>query len=141
MGTGDAGLQIVRHQHFRHPAKELERTDVRRDPVGQSLAPGGLAEGVAAGPQHGHEHFGEPHLPGAAVRHRNRVAGIIDELLFTRFVDLAHHRVLTATPLKITVAELGVLQPVKVVGFVFLPQKEPCHPLAPKLLVDVIPVR
>ena len=43
----DAGLEIVGHRSLRHTAEEVERVDVRTDPVRQRLAPARLGVGVA----------------------------------------------------------------------------------------------
>lgn len=119
--AGHPGPQVVRHQDLTDAAEEREPPDVRSDPVEQPLAPGRLAEGVAAGPHHREEDLGEADLAGAGVGHRHRLPGVIDEQLLARLVDLPHHRVLAVAPLLIKLAEPAVLQPAGGLGPVLLP--------------------
>ena len=105
MGEADPRAQIVGDHELRAPAHELEGADVRRRPVRQGLRPRRLGEGVARGPEHGHEDLRLPLLAGLAVDHRHRLPGVVDEQLLAGAVLLAYHQVELPGPGPVLVAE------------------------------------
>ena len=102
-----------------------------RDPVLQTLRPGGLRVGVPRGPQHRHEHLGPDFLPRGPVDHRNRHPRVVHEQLLAAPVLLAHHQVLPAEPLPVVAAEPRVLVSVRMPLLVLLPEQVQGHALAP----------
>ena len=78
-GAGHAGLQVVRHQDFRHCSEELKDAQVRSDPVGQTLRPGRLRKAVAAGAQDRHKDGRCPPFSRRGIVDHDRIAGIVDE--------------------------------------------------------------
>ena len=56
-------------------------------------------------------------------------------------MGLAHHDIEASAPRTVALAELAVLQPLGVLGFVLLPQQRQRHPLAAAFGVDPSPVR
>ena len=131
MGAADPRAQIVGDHQLGAPADELEGADVRRRPVLQGLRPRRLGEGVARGPEDGHEDLRLPHPAGLAVDHRHRLPGVVDEQLLAGAVVLAHHQVELPGPGPVLVAEPAVLQPLGVGLLVLLPQQRQRHALAP----------
>jgi len=84
----DGTLQVIRHHDFRRAAEELERAQMRTDPVTQILPGRGFREGIAAGAQHGHEDGGRVHFAALRIVDRDRGAGVVDEHLLAGAVLL-----------------------------------------------------
>src|SRR5690554_5273676 len=119
-------------------AQELEGTLMRRDPVGQRLAPGGLGVGVAGSAQHGNEHLGPSLLAGGLVDDWHGRAAIVDEQLLAGAVDLAHAAPLTVPPGAVMVAEpTGAVGLVAVDLDVLRPEQLQGDALALERLVDL----
>jgi len=133
--------QVVRDHQLRHTATELQGPHMRTDPVGQTLAPRRLREGVAAGAPHRHEHLRLPHLARARVDHRHRRAAIVDEQLLSGPVHLAHAQVQLATPRPVQVAEPAVLVTIRMLLPILLPDQGKRHVPTLELLVHRRPVR
>jgi len=140
-GGGDAGRDIVGDDESRHPTQEFEAAPVRADPVRKPLAPGGLHVGEITRPQHGDKDLGLPHLPGAPVHHRHRLAGVVYEKPFAGHIVLAQHRLQGALPAPVELAELAILIAVGVSRPVLLPEQPQGHTFAAQLLVDRRPLR
>ena len=85
MGAADPRAQIVWHHQLGTPAVEFEGAHVRCHPVRQGLRTRRLGEGVARGPEHGHEDLRLTHLAGSSrSTHRHRLPGVVDEQLSRR---------------------------------------------------------
>ena len=123
-GTGDATLQVVRHQHLRGGAKVIQHPDMTADPVGKALTPGGFGECVVRCAHHAYEDLCLPDFARMPVRYRHRLAGIIDKAFFAGQMFLAHHRIQFAGPFPVVMAEPAVTKPFRVIGLVLLPQQE-----------------
>ena len=104
-------------------AKVLEHLDVAADPDGKALTPGGLDEGEVAGSKHAHEDLGVAHLPGVAVHHRHRVAGVVHEDLLPRRMLLAQDGIDRGLPRAVEVAVAAVLEAVEMVPLVLEPEQ------------------
>ena len=116
-------LWIVGGNQHGQTAEILESTDVRSDPAGQLLAPGGLGEGVTAESHGGHENRGSVNLIGLAVANRDGRAGVIDKQLFSRVVLLPKREVLSPVPLAVQVAEPAVAVASGICLLIFLPEQ------------------
>ena len=102
---GDAGFEIVRYGGPRHAAEEIERVDVRPDPVGQRLAPARLRVGVARRAQHRDEQMRLVHLARHRIDDRRRAAGPVHEQLVARRVGLPHRRRQPPAPFAVKLAK------------------------------------
>jgi hypothetical protein len=140
VGTGDAGLEVVRHDQAGAAAEEGERVDVRRDPVGQLLGRQRLGIGVVRRPEDRHEELGLRHLAGGGIDDRDGLAGEVDEQLLARAVLLAHHEIEPPPPVPVVAAELGVLVAVGLALLVFEVQQLEGHALSSQLAMDRRPV-
>ena len=114
---------------------------MRRRPVGKGLRPGRLGEGVARRPEHRDEDLCLALLAGLAVHHRDRLTGVVHEHLLARTVLLAHHHVERRRKRAVPLTELAVLQSLGVDRLVLVPQQRERHSLAPKLAVNLDPLR
>ena len=88
----NASLQIVGHSSLRHATEEIERVDVRADPVGQRLRPAGLSVGIARRPERRDEEMCLVHLTGHRIDDVDGIAGPVDEQLVAGHVRLPHGR-------------------------------------------------
>ena len=91
-GATDARLQIVGNDESGNAVKKTKHPDMRADPVGERLRPGGLGKGVTGRTQHRHEDLRLADLTGLAIDNRNLLAGIIHEDLVAGRMLLAHRR-------------------------------------------------
>ena len=87
-GFAHSRLGVVGNHQHRQTAEIFESPDMRADPAGQLLAPGGFGKGVTAESHDGHEDRRLVDRAGVAVVNRNRGAGIIDKQLFAGVVLL-----------------------------------------------------
>ena len=86
--------------------------------------------------------MGLPDLAGLGRDEGDRLSGIVDEALLTGLVGLAHGAFLQALPLRVALAELGiVVAGVRVLLGIFLPQQLFGDALALERLVEGGPVR
>lgn len=101
--------------------------------VRQTLAPGGLAVGIAGSPQHRHKNLRLPDLSGARVHDRNRRPGIINEEFFARHMLLPHAGFEAGFPTPVMHTELRILVGAlaRVGGDILLPEQLQGHPLTP----------
>src|ERR1700683_4226247 len=88
----DAGFEIVRHRSLWRTAQEVERVDLRTNPIWQCLAPARLGVGVARRTEYRDEEVGLVHLARHRINDRHRVTSPVDEQLVTRHVRLSHRR-------------------------------------------------
>ena len=133
--------EIVRDHALGHATEKPQRPHVRGAPVGQRLRPGGLGIGVARRPEHRDEHLCLAQLSALAGHDRRRVPGVVDEQLLAGAVALAHDHIDALAEGAVALAELAVLNPVRMLGLVLLPQQRQGDPLAPQLGVNVRPIR
>src|SRR6266571_4878916 len=75
------------------------------------------------------------------IKHRDGIAGPIDEQLLARHMRLAHRRRDALAPLDIEVTEPTVAVAVRVLRSVFLPEQQQRHAAPFELLLDRRPVR
>jgi hypothetical protein len=87
-----ADLGVVRHDLARHTANEVQRPDMRANPVRQGLGRGRLDIGVAGGAQYGDEDLGCPHLAGRPINHIDSLSGIVDKQPLAGRMDLPQCR-------------------------------------------------
>jgi len=139
-GGGDAALQVVGNQEGWDAAQMFEGTDVAADPVGQALAPGGLAVGVVGGAQDGDEDGRLADFAGHRVDDGHGRPGVVDEQLLARGMGLAQAHREAADPVPVVVAEAAVAVAVGVLGLVFLPEQVEGDTLVPQLAVHGRPV-
>jgi hypothetical protein len=137
-GFADAGLEIVRNQDLRDPAEESKRTDMGLDPGRKITRESGPGKGVTAGAQGGHKEPGFSGGTGDGIRHRDRLAGIIDKELLTGSIDLTKTDIQLPSPLLIMETKLAVLIPVRVGLPVFQPQKTQRYPLTGQLPAEIL---
>ena len=136
----DARLEIIGHRGLRHAAEEVERVDVRADPVGQRLGPARLRIRIARRAESGDEQVRLVHLAGHRIDDGNRVASPIDEQLVTRQVRLPHDRRQPLPPLAVQLAEVRVAVAVGTFGAMLLPQDHQRDAAPLQLLVYLGPI-
>ena len=141
MRLGHATAQIVGHQDLCGAAEKSKTAGVRAQPVGQFLRPGGFGEGVAGGAQHGDEDLCLANFAGLPVDDWHRLAGIVDEQLFTCTMFLAHDHVDLGGPEPVVLAEPAVLEALRMGESIFLPKQGQGYAGAAQLCVDMSPVR
>jgi len=140
VGPHDPRLEVVGDDQLGHPAEEGEGLYVGREEALRALVREGPDVGVAAGPEHGHEEGGLPHLAAARVDVRERVAGPVDEELLAGLVFLTHDHVDAPLPGAVVLAEPGVAVAVRVAGAVLLPEQGQGDVLAGELGMHGRPV-
>jgi len=136
----DAHLEIVGHRRLRHAAEEVERVDVRTDPVGQRLRPARLRVRVARRAECRDEQMRRVHLARHRIDDRHRVAGPVDEQLVAGHVRLPHDRRQTLPPFTVKLAEARVAVAVRALAAMLLPQDHQRHAASLQLLVHLAPV-
>ena len=137
---GDAGFEIVGHRSLRHTAKEIERVDVRTNPVGQRLAPARLGVGVARRAECRDEEVRVVHLARHRIDDRHRVASPVDKQLVARHVGLPHRRREAPSPFAVKLAEAGISVAVDMLGAMLLPQDHQRHAATLEFFVHLRPV-
>lgn len=140
-GLVHARLQIVGDQQVRRAAEEGEGADMGADPIRQALRPRGLGKGVVAGAKHGHKDLGLANLAAERVLDGKGLAGVVDESLFPGQMDLAHGWLEFADEGAVAVTETTVLQAVRMLRLVLLPEQKQGHGASFALNVNVGPVR
>src|SRR5260370_39817825 len=103
----DAGFEIVRHRSLWRTPEEVERVDVRTNPVGQRLAPARLGVGVARRAEYRDEEVRLVHLTRHRIDDRRPAASPVDEQLIARHVRLPHRRREAPSPFAVKLAEAG----------------------------------
>src|SRR3984893_8600422 len=124
-GLGDPGLEIVADRLAGDAAEISEGADMRRDPIGQLLAPHRLGVGEIRRAQDGDEDLYRDDLAGEAIDDLAGAAGEVDKQLLAGDMGLAHRRLQPARPTLVKVAEPGIAEPVGRAGSVLLPQRWP----------------
>lgn len=127
-GTGDRISQVIRDEDFRDSLKELKGMNMRLNPGGKILREGGFGEGVIAGPQGGYKDLSLMDLSRFRIDDGDRLPGIIDEELLSGSIFLPEAGIKLLGPLMVEMAELIVLVPVRMLFFVFIPEKLKGHP-------------
>jgi len=140
-GAHDGRFKIVRHDQSRCAAEELERADMRADPVRQGLAPAGFRIGVIRRAQNSDEQFNGATLASGGVCHLHAHAGIVDKHLLTRDMALAHggRQTLHPSAVVLTIGGIGI----SIAGMsraIFLPKQKQGDAGPFQLLVDLSPV-
>jgi hypothetical protein len=120
-GVLDAALEVVGDRQGRHAPEVVVHPDVRRDPVGQALGPGGLDVEVVARAPRAHENLGLAHLARGGIDDGHRLAGVVDKDPLARPVLLAQDGIERGQPARVVGAELGVLVAGRVGGLVLQP--------------------
>ncbi|OSS18190.1 hypothetical protein BV337_05702 [Pseudomonas syringae pv. actinidiae] len=136
-----ATAQIIGHQDLRCAAEKSKASDVRAQPVGQFLRPGGLGKGVAGGTEDGDEDLSLTDLARAPVDDWGGLTGVIDEQLFAGTVFLAHDHIDLGGPEAVVLAEPAVLKALRVGESIFLPEQRQGDAGAARLSVYPRPVR
>jgi len=113
---------------------------VGANPVRETLSPGGLGKGIAAGAQDGDKDLSLFDLARMGENHRNSLACIIQEHFFPGPVFLTHNQVKLSRPFPVFLAEPTVLVPFRIALLVLLPQEEQRHVFAFEFLVDFFPL-
>ena len=137
---GDAGFEIIGHRRPRYTTKEIERVDVRTNPVGQRLAPARLGVGIARRAEGRDEEVRVVHLARHRIDDRHRVASPIDKQLVARHVRLPHRRCEASSPFAVKLAEAGISVTLDVLGAMLLPQDHQRHAATLEFLVNRRPV-
>lgn len=114
---------------------------MRTDPVRQPLAPTGFGISVIGGAQHRDEHVSPSFLSGCPLENRHGVASVVHEQLFASDMGLAHRRADPSGPLDVEVTKPAIAVTVRMIGSVFLPQQQQCHPAPTELGMDLDPIR
>ena len=138
---GDAGLEIVGHQRFRHAADRGQHVHMRADPVGQRLAPAGLRVGVIGRAERGHEDVCVAFFTGRSVEQCNRIASPINEQLLACHMALPHRRRDALAPGAVALAEPTISAASGMLGAILLPQQRQRHPAPLQLRMNMLPVR
>ncbi|OSR47369.1 hypothetical protein BV324_05638 [Pseudomonas syringae pv. actinidiae] len=128
-------------KHLRCAAEKSKASDVRAQPVGQFLRPGGLGKGVAGGTEDGDEDLSLTDLARAPVDDWGGLTGVIDEELFAGTVFLAHDHIDLGGPEAVVLAEPAVLKALRVGESIFLPEQRQGDAGAARLSVYPRPVR
>ncbi|OSN44037.1 hypothetical protein BV346_05405 [Pseudomonas syringae pv. actinidiae] len=136
-----ATAQIIGHQDLRCAAEKSKASDVRAQPVGQFLRPGGLGKGVAGGAEDSAEDLRLTDLAGLPVDDRRCLPGVIDEQLFASTMLLAHDHVDLGGPKAVMLAEPAVLEALRVSESIFLPEQGQSDAGTAQLGMDMSPVR
>lgn len=135
-----ATAQIIGHQDLRCAAEKSKASDVRAQPVGQFLRPGGLGKGVAGRAENGDEDLRLADLAGLPVDDRRCLPGVINEQLFASTVFLTHDHVDLGGPEAVVLAEPAVLKTLRVSESIFLPEQGQGYAGAAQLGVYPCPV-
>jgi len=72
-------FQVIRDDHFRYAAQELEGLYVCIQPVFLVLAPASTSKSVVGCAHHSDKYLGLFHFAGVRIHHLHRGAAIIDE--------------------------------------------------------------
>jgi hypothetical protein len=138
---GDASFEIVGHRSLRHTAEEVERVDVRSNPVGQRLAPARLGVGIARRAEGRDEQVRVVHLARHRIDDRHRVTGPVDKQLVARHMRLPHRRCEAPSPFAVKLAEAGISVALDMLSAMLLPQDHQRHAAALEFLVNLRPFR
>lgn len=121
------------YERRRRSTEERKRTDMRAEPIGQCLRTACFRVGVAGAAEHRDEDLRLADL--------DHLGGLVC------VVDAALRDARNASPVggaqegTEVIAERAVLQAVRMLGFVFLPQQQPCYAKPRQLSLDVCEVR
>ena len=140
IGMEHGGLVVVGDQAAA-PRQILEGADVAPDPGWEIGRAGGLGVGVVARAEHGDEQGHRRAGAGLRIGEPERLAGVVQEQLFTGPVLLAEADVQSSGPRTVVDAVLAVLEASGVPGLVLLPEELEGHPGVLEFLVDRGPVR
>ena len=102
---GDAGPQLIRHDHRGDAAKVLHGPRVTLDEIDAALRERRLGVGVVGGAQHRDEELDGDELAGRRVHQRRPLPRVVDKRLLAGGVDLAHRGALLRQPAPIVPAE------------------------------------
>ena len=120
---GDADPRVVGRRDVGNGAEELERVDVQADPGRQVLGQYRLGIGVVARPQGGDEEIGRGDGSRRRIVDRDRIAGEVDEELFSRLVVLPEGNIQCLQPCPVAETELAVLVALRITLPVLMPQE------------------
>jgi hypothetical protein len=113
-GDGDATLELVGDHDRGDAAEEGEGARMAADPVVDLLSPRRVGVGVVGRAQHGDEELDRGELAGRGIDDRRLLAGVVDEQLLARAMDLAHRQAAAPEPPAVDLAVLRVAVPVGV---------------------------
>lgn len=116
-------FEIVRDQDLGRPAERGKGPHMRRNPVGQALAPGHFCIGVVRSAEHGEKELCLVHLTGLRVDNGQGLPCIVDKELLTGSVALAHDHVEFGGPGAIGLTKPAILEAIGGLRLVFLPQQ------------------
>jgi hypothetical protein len=134
----DPGFEIVRNDDLRDAAEKVKSSDIGLDPGWEVLRESGPGKRVTAGAQGGQKEPRFSSFAGDRIRHRYRLAGVVDKELFPGPVGLTKADIQLPGPLVIKETELAILIPFRVFLPVFQPQETKGHAFAGQFLADVL---
>lgn len=111
------------------------------DPVRQVLGPCGFGKGIIAGAKHSHKDLGFTDFSADRILDGQGLTRIVDKSLLACHVDLTHGRFELAHKGTVTITKLAVLQTVRMLRLVLLPEQKQSHGTALAFHVNVGPVR
>ena len=138
--TNDPGLKIVGNRDPRDSPKEGVSMAVSGDPGRQLFIFEGFRVGLVARTQHGHKEVARRNAAVLGIVDLHRLARPVHEHLLAGNIDLAQHRVQSARPALIQLAEAAVAVTLRLSLAVFLPQQQQRHGLSPEFFMDGRPV-
>ena len=120
MGSAHRGLAIIRDHAQGHPAECCTGPDMRTDPGGQTLRPGGLGISVVRGPLDGDANRRFADFPSEGIDYRYRLASVVDKECLACPVALPYDQIELSSPLARRVTHLTALEATGGTGLVFL---------------------
>jgi hypothetical protein len=130
---GDAGAQLIRHDHGGDAAKVLHGARVTLDEVDAALGARGLGVGVVGGAEHGDKEFDRDDLASGRIDQCRSLSRVVDKRFLPRRVDLAHRGALLRQPAPVVRAERRIPVPVGMHGQIFQMQELQRHARPPQL--------
>jgi hypothetical protein len=124
MRPGDGRFEVVGDDNRGDAAERHKGPPMRTDPVGQTLAPGGLGVGIVGGPQDRDKNGGLVDLPAVAIDDGDTLSGVIHKELLARAVGLPHDQIELMRPGAVRMTKPTVLHAVWRHGLILLPQQE-----------------
>jgi hypothetical protein len=140
-GPAHGSLEMIRAHDLGPPTERREGTDMRPDPIGQTLAPGRCGQGRVGSAQHSDADRGCADFPREGIDDRQRLAGSVDKERLARPGTRPHDQSELPRPLTIRLTTWTVLAAIGGAGLVCVPHQEHGAPLTCALLVSDGPVR
>ncbi len=139
-GLGNAGLEVVADDGFRHATEETQRPLLTLDPVRQPLSEACIGEGVQGGWQNRDEDLRQPDFARHRIDHRDGLAGVVGLHRRAGSVAIAEGGAGALFESGEPLAEPRVSVTVGVPFAIFLPQQRQCHALPLQFTGDLAPV-